>query len=678
MGVYTGTKVNRTSEVFTADPANERCIARQENLVPYSEDFSQWSLPSFITITTNNITAPDGKATADLVSTTTNESGPYVSLNPVPQNTTYTLSVFLKYGNTPTIRLRDFDGGDNPGHHVIFNLLTQTFSSALNLDDYGYILYPNGWYRVWMTFTTGSYSNISFQVRSASEVSGDETFYAWGGQIEKNSIMSEYLPTSGTAVSRTTTISDLSTSAVAGTKKGKVAYDPYTRRGVFDFNNTTSDFIEFSRDARIDITDNLTIETWVYVKSYVNGGGILTYGTTSGEQFSLKTTTTNVSTIAFTTNWPNTVYSAYSAPLRTNRWYHIVATFSSGSWAIYVNGTLSNSGSFAISTLPQVSNAYVTLGNNHPAASEYFDGLIGATKIYGRVLPEVEIIDNYQASRTRYGFRYDASVLELPANAIGLTQGNPASSAAAIKAAYPYAPDGVYWIDLPTSGATRTYCLMDDVYDGGGWMLMLKATRGTTFQYSANYWTTDNTLNSTLTSEDDGDAKFDVMNKFEAKDMMAIWPDIQLNGGSIIGGDRGWTWLQNDFYGGTRITPISFWNTVDRYFLGDAKLFSGWASGIFSSQTSVRFYGFNYRNDQTIDRPGPRVRWGFGWNENNNPPLLFPNANMASDDVTGGIGLNGNQQRTTAEYKYSAGDIIGCCQDTSGINRSARVLLFVR
>jgi len=651
---------------------------QRSNLLTYSEDFSQWSLPSSVTITPNNIVSPDGTQNADLVSTTANEDGPYVGLNPVPQNTTYTLSVFLKYGNTPNIRLRDLDGGDNPGHHVIFNLLTQTFSGALNLDNYGYIPYPDGWYRVWMTFTTGSYSNISFQIRSASEVSGDETFYAWGGQIEKNSIMSEYLPTSGTAVSRTTTITDLSSSAVAGTKKGKVGYNPYTRRGVFDFNNTTSDFIEFSRDARIDITDNLTIETWVYVKSYVNGGGILTYGTTSGEQFSLKTTTTNVSTIAFTTNWPNTVYSAYSAPLRTNRWYHVVATFSSGSWAIYVNGALSNSGSFAISTLPQVSNAYVTLGNNHPAASEYFDGLIGATKIYGRVLPEVEIIDNYQASRTRYGFRYDASVLELPANAIGLTQANPASSAAAIKAAYPYAPDGVYWIDLPTSGATRTYCLMDDAYDGGGWMLMLKATTGTTFQYSANYWTTDNTLNSTLTSEDDGDAKFDVMNKFEAKDMMAIWPDIQLNSGSIIGGDRGWTWLQNDFYGGTRITPISFWNTVDRYFLGDAKLFSGWASGIFSSQTDVRFYGFNYRNDQAIDRPGPRVRWGFGWNENNNPPLLFPNANMGSDDVTGGIGLNGNQQRTTAEYKYSAGDIIGCCQDTSGINRSARVLLFVR
>ena len=699
MGVYSGTKVNRTSEVFSVDPANERTIARRENLLTYSQDHSTagWTSSGTSGITktlVTDITAPDG-STTDVYEITTDPAATYKAYGQSNYSTsaqgTYTYSFYVKNKNIPNNSLAlVFLNQDNSANvRSTFNFRNQNFGTVSTGGGWtgtsSVQALPNGWYRIALTAETVSGTHTAFNVKlwpggytgSAGVDYGG--FYIWGAQLERNSIVTPYVKTTDTPVARSTdTIADLSTSAVAGTKKGKVGYDPYTRRGVFDFNTSNSDFIEFSRNATIDITDNLTIETWVYVKSYVNGGGILTYGTTSGEQFSLKTTTTNVSTIAFTTNWPNTVYSAYSAPLRTNRWYHIVATFSSGSWAIYVNGALSNSGSFAISTLPQVSNAYVTLGNNHPGASEYFDGLIGATKIYGRVLPEVEIIDNYQASRTRYGFRYDASVLELPANAIGLTQANPASSAAAIKAAYPYAPDGVYWIDLPTSGATRTYCLMDDAYDGGGWMLMLKATTGTTFQYSANYWTTDNTLNSTLTSEDDGDAKFDVMNKFEAKDMMAIWPDIQLNGGSIIGGDRGWTWLQNDFYGGTRITPISFWNTVDRYFLGDAKLFSGWASGVFSSQTSVRFYGFNYRNDQTIDRPGPRVRWGFGWNENNNPPLLFPNANMTSDDVTGGIGLNGNQQRTTAQYKYSAGDIIGCCQDTSGINRSARVLLFVR
>ena len=131
----------------------------------------------------------------------------------------------------------------------------------------------------------------------------------------------------------------------------------------------------------------------------------------------------------------------------------------------------------------------------------------------------------------------------------------------------------------------------------------------------------------------DGDAKFEVMNRYEAKDMLAVWPDIQ-NGGSIPTSNRGWTWLQNNFYGGTRIVPITFWNTVDRSFIGDATLFSGWAPGVFTSQISVRFYGFNYRALGT----DTRARWGFGWNEN--PTIgLFPSGNESSPDVAGGIGL---------------------------------------
>jgi len=572
-------------------------------------------------------------------------------------NTTYTCSIWAKMvsGSVPTAGTII-----SATYHNGTSLSRSTVSMSGNLTG------------TWQRFST-TFTNVDAQTGVSMFFIADQNntsqIAIWGGQIEKNSIMSEYLPTSGTAVSRTTTISDLSTSAVSGTKKGKVGYNPYTRTGTFDFNNTTSDFIEFSRNGSIDITNNLSIETWVYPRSFVNVGGILTYGTNTGEQFALWTS--NTSTIAFSTNWPDTWYQGYSQTLSTNTWYHVVATFSSGAWQIYINGVLSNSGTFLdISTLPQVANAYVTLGNNHPGAPEYFNGFMGATKIYSRVLSGSEIIDKYNSTRTRYG--YKTSTFELPSNAIGLTQANPASSAAAIKAAYPYAPDGVYWINLPTSGATRVYCLMDDAYDGGGWMLMMKATRGTTFNYSANYWTTDNTLNATQLNLNDDDAKYDVMNKFAAKDMMAIWPDILQNGGSLTG-KRGWTWLQNDFYAGVRITPISFWNTVDRYFFGDAKLFSGWATGVFSSQTDVRFYGFNYRNDQAIGN-GTRTRWGFGWNENGGG--LYPNGNMGSDDVAGGIGINGVQQNTGA--KYSAGEVIGCCQDNTGINRSARVELYVR
>lgn len=239
-----------------------------------------------------------------------------------------------------------------------------------------------------------------------------------------------------------------------------------------------------------------------------------------------------------------------------------------------------------------------------------------------------------------------------------------ATSAKSIKDLTSTNANGVYWINLSSVGPTRIFCLMDDVYDGGGWMMMMKATTGTTFQWSSSHWTTNTTLNTQEFNQMNNDAKFDTMNYFPAKDMMALWPDIG-QGGSIknIGN---WIWLENNFYAGERIVPITFWNTVDRYFIRDAKTFSGWQSGVFSSQVDVRFYGFNFRNN-----PGwGRTRWGFGWNENGGG--LYPNGNMDSDDVSGGIGMHTNFQN------WSAGDRINCCQDTTGINRSARVEVYIR
>lgn len=255
----------------------------------------------------------------------------------------------------------------------------------------------------------------------------------------------------------------------------------------------------------------------------------------------------------------------------------------------------------------------------------------------------------------------------------------PALSARSIKINYPNSTDGVYLIHLPNVGPTPVYCIMNSIYDGGGWMMAMKATTGTTFNYSANYWTTTNTLNPTETNRNNGDAKFNSMNHFQSKDMMAVWPDIS-NGGSIPSSTLGWTWLQNDFYDGTKITPVDFFNisypTMNTggsgKFIKDAKTFSGWASGVFSSQVDIRFYGFNYINNPTYGLD-MKCRWGFGWNENGEG--LYPSSGggaPGSNDVAGGIGLSGGGGN------YSAGDRINCCQDTTGINRSARVEVYVR
>jgi hypothetical protein len=134
-------------------------------------------------------------------------------------------------------------------------------------------------------------------------------------------------------------------------------------------------------------------------------------------------------------------------------------------------------------------------------------------------------------------------------SSIGINQAYPAESAKVIKDLTGTNTDGVYYINV-NGNSTPVYCLMNDHYDGGGWMMLMKATRGTTFQYGSNNWTNHTTLNPTQTNRNDGDAKFDTFNYMPIKDVLAIWPDISpnsysniygKNGGSIYAGE-GWTW----------------------------------------------------------------------------------------------------------------------------------------
>lgn len=304
----------------------------------------------------------------------------------------------------------------------------------------------------------------------------------------------------------------------------------------------------------------------------------------------------------------------------------------------------------------------------------------------------------YNTSFSRVEF-YDGSTWRDMTTGVPMLDGSTstlaANSAMDIKTLTGTNTNAAYWINLPTAGATQIFCIMDSAYDGGGWMMILKSTTSTTFNYDSSYWTGNNTLNPTDYTQNNADAKFNTYNYFAGKDFMAIWPDISTGTygtGSIIGAGY-YTWLQNNFYGGNRITPLSFFSTpVGEYvtvsgsqqggwFMKDAKTFSGFQSANstanpFSSQADIRFYGFNFKNNPGYGLSA-KVRWGFGWNENSEglytgPSSLSGGYAPGSDDVSGGIGMD------SSFGSYSAGDKINCCQDYTGINRSARVEMYVR
>ena len=58
-------------------------------------------------------------------------------------------------------------------------------------------------------------------------------------------------------------------------------------------------------------------------------------------------------------------------------------------------------------------------------------------------------------------------------------------------------PDGYYWIKFNDKATQYIYCIMNEAYYGGGWMLAMRGVKNSkTFNYDSTYWTDERVLNS--------------------------------------------------------------------------------------------------------------------------------------------------------------------------------------
>ena len=176
-----------------------------ENLIARTEDFSslnQWWGNVNVTVTTNQIAAPDGTTTADKWVPNNNAATVY-SFNTVSYATfaanvtnsipkTVTSSIFVKSAGLTAIRMDQYDATTGNSSSV-FNLSNGTVTS----DDTGtaaITAFDNDWYRIQQTHTFGSTSSAQVQfVRNTVTGNGTDGIYIWGTQIEEGSTASTYV-----------------------------------------------------------------------------------------------------------------------------------------------------------------------------------------------------------------------------------------------------------------------------------------------------------------------------------------------------------------------------------------------------------------------------------------------------------------------------------------------------
>lgn len=186
------------------------------NLITFSEDMTQSSVYTLaeVSISANQIVAPDGNTTADKVIPSTINGNHRIRLNGYGYNataSTITVSVFAKKGELTKFRL-----GLNTSAAIgaLFDLNTGTFTNIST--GIGRITaYPNGWYRCSVTGPAGSIADSLLTDNSGNIVfagNGTDGLYLWGWQFEQwsgaglttTSVFNatSYIPTYGTTVTR--------------------------------------------------------------------------------------------------------------------------------------------------------------------------------------------------------------------------------------------------------------------------------------------------------------------------------------------------------------------------------------------------------------------------------------------------------------------------------------------
>jgi hypothetical protein len=220
-----------------------------------------------------------------------------------------------------------------------------------------------------------------------------------------NNLVLYYDPSNPSSYSGSgTMINDLSGNGLSGTMSNITFTSPY-----FSFNGSSS---------QISVPDNVllepgagdwSIEFWVNHSVIAGLSRILIAKTDGGLAqdwgYGLRTAA-NGNTFMEIGNGTTSLQSSMTT-LTTNTWYQVVGVWtnvSSNSLALYLNGNLIGSISHSFTSVKNTTSPlYIGSFGDGSAFGQWLNGRMGVVRMYNKALTSSEIIQNYNADKSKYG-----------------------------------------------------------------------------------------------------------------------------------------------------------------------------------------------------------------------------------------------------------------------------------
>jgi hypothetical protein len=411
MSVFSGPNVLDSNLIFSFDSLNYKSYS--PNLLGYSQQFADSYWNKSIVLYSTSETAPDGTNTATLLGD--NNATSYLNLFrsiTIPNNSnTYNMSVYLKKTSGGTAPMPGFNGRFTGGTvvNVFPRVNTDTgVTTAGTMQDLG------NWWRLNFDITNNSTGNTvleynffpatRFQNDVADNAAAVGNATIWGSQVTLGSGVKPYYPTTNITGA---VWADTTNNFQNGNAFNIIPYDVTER--AFDFTgasgiNSGGASIGFTFTSNpIPTTGNFTISAWLKQTTDSGQTGLFSNaGSADGYRFG---PAGGGIYYGIGPTWSEGVLG--SGTFSLNTWVNLVAVYdrngslSSGTPRVfgYINGNLVGT----VSLSSQTASTNAVPGIVRSACCQIFKGYLSNLTGYNKSLTEIEVRQNFNALRGRYG-----------------------------------------------------------------------------------------------------------------------------------------------------------------------------------------------------------------------------------------------------------------------------------